>query len=234
MEMRLDLDQTGYNRFDLQKGEADFSHTHDHFQLSIPLSGKIQVHYNGKANILDLHEGFMVAPGDIHQHETIDNRQEILLISIREEILHKVFEHQTNQPLNSIDFQTKQIAPKKQLLDRVSKIYQIAAFEGADKAFELEEAFACLFLNQVIGSHSKTWEKYKNNRPFDESPIVSLIVEYIQANYHQEFSLDLLAIELKISKFHLHRSFTKAKGKTPMEYLHQIRLEKSKTAFISK
>jgi AraC-like DNA-binding protein len=52
-------------------------------------------------------------------------------------------------------------------------------------------------------------------------------VDYLEKNYDQLQSLEEIAQSVGLSKYHFIRSFTKATGLTPIEYLTKIRMEKS-------
>ncbi|MFD2702046.1 helix-turn-helix domain-containing protein [Paenibacillus shunpengii] len=56
---------------------------------------------------------------------------------------------------------------------------------------------------------------------------IRLAVDYLESNYDQIISLDQLASELHISKYHLLRLFSRTVGMTPNEYLNKIRLERA-------
>lgn len=48
---------------------------------------------------------------------------------------------------------------------------------------------------------------------------------YIQSHLDQDLSLDLLADEAGLSKFHFHQLFHRTTGETPKEYVDRLRLE---------
>ena len=48
---------------------------------------------------------------------------------------------------------------------------------------------------------------------------------HIQAHLDEDLSLDLLAGQVELSKFHFHRLFREATGETPKEYVDRLRLE---------
>ncbi|HYC85786.1 MAG TPA: AraC family transcriptional regulator [Chryseosolibacter sp.] len=53
--------------------------------------------------------------------------------------------------------------------------------------------------------------------------------DYLHSHYHQDFSLDELAAECCLSKFHFLRLFKLAFNKTPHQFLNEIRIERAKT-----
>jgi len=48
---------------------------------------------------------------------------------------------------------------------------------------------------------------------------------HIQAHLDQDLSLDLLADQVQLSKYHFHQLFRKATGETPKSYVERLRLE---------
>jgi AraC family transcriptional regulator of adaptative response / methylphosphotriester-DNA alkyltransferase methyltransferase len=57
---------------------------------------------------------------------------------------------------------------------------------------------------------------------------VSLVTAYIDRNYMNHLSLDLLAEISHSSPYHLHRTFKRIKSMTPIEYIQQQRIEHAK------
>ncbi len=53
---------------------------------------------------------------------------------------------------------------------------------------------------------------------------IELICEWIERNYQEEISLNILADTFHSSPFHLQRTFNKVKGESPLNYLQHIRL----------
>lgn len=56
---------------------------------------------------------------------------------------------------------------------------------------------------------------------------VELICEWIERNYKEDISLNILADTFHSSPFHLQRTFNKVKGESPLNYLRRIRLTKA-------
>ncbi|MEX1030680.1 MAG: bifunctional transcriptional activator/DNA repair enzyme AdaA [Paenibacillaceae bacterium] len=57
---------------------------------------------------------------------------------------------------------------------------------------------------------------------------VSLVTAYIDTNYMNHLSLELLAEISHSSPYHLHRTFKRIKDMTPVEYIQQQRIEHAK------
>src|SRR5262245_57406305 len=50
---------------------------------------------------------------------------------------------------------------------------------------------------------------------------------HIQAHLDQDLTLDRLADESELSKYHFHKLFHKATGETPKSYVDRLRLERA-------
>jgi AraC family transcriptional regulator, regulatory protein of adaptative response / methylphosphotriester-DNA alkyltransferase methyltransferase len=57
---------------------------------------------------------------------------------------------------------------------------------------------------------------------------IASITEYIDKNFTEKLTLEMLAVISHGSPYHLHRTFKKIKGITPVEYLQQVRLNAAK------
>jgi AraC family transcriptional regulator len=54
------------------------------------------------------------------------------------------------------------------------------------------------------------------------------VFEFVEANIDQSISLEQLASVATVSRFHFHRQFKKATGRTPHHYIVQRRIERAK------
>lgn len=226
MEMSLGLNHVGFNHFDLGAGEADEVHTHACFQLSIPLNNHIHVHYNHKWRVIQPNEALLVGPGDFHQHESVGGRSEILLVGVSEKLLRKVMADQLEMSVERIDFSPWQKGRMDSFFQTARRAFQTATFEGMERCLDIEWELTSLFLNTLSGSHSQLLKKASSFST--DHPAVRRAIDFIQDHYQENLNLDVLASNLNVSKYHLHRVFKQSTGRTPTEYIHDIRLERAK------
>jgi len=66
------------------------------------------------------------------------------------------------------------------------------------------------------------------NKRLPDNEWVGLITEYIDQNYTDKFTLETLAEISHGSPYHLHRTFKKITGITPVEYIQQVRINTAK------
>ncbi|OME80829.1 AraC family transcriptional regulator [Paenibacillus sp. FSL A5-0031] len=62
---------------------------------------------------------------------------------------------------------------------------------------------------------------------------IHLAAEYIDRNYMNNLTLQVVADQCHGSPYHLHRTFKKIKHMTPVEYIQQLRVDKAKEQLTS-
>jgi len=89
----------------------------------------------------------------------------------------------------------------------------------------LSHTIAILIFRDIKNEHSL----FQLGRPFNTGTLkIKKVVEYINENYQKECTLEELSQIAGISRFYLIRVFKDYIGKTPYEYLLDIRLENAK------
>ncbi|WP_424991960.1 bifunctional transcriptional activator/DNA repair enzyme AdaA [Paenibacillus castaneae] len=61
---------------------------------------------------------------------------------------------------------------------------------------------------------------------------ITLVTDYIDINYMESLTLNQLADICHGSSYHLHRTFRKVKGMTPVDYIQQTRIDHAKALLI--
>src|SRR5690625_5175622 len=69
----------------------------------------------------------------------------------------------------------------------------------------------------------------QNNKPKQINQSVSLVKHYINQNYREQITLDMLAKVENINKYYLAHTFKQDIGISPIEYLNQVRIKEAKT-----
>jgi AraC family transcriptional regulator of adaptative response / methylphosphotriester-DNA alkyltransferase methyltransferase len=92
-----------------------------------------------------------------------------------------------------------------------------------------------IFLNaeQALHANFRPCKRCKpTNEKLPDSEWVALITEYIDKNFTEKLTLESLADIAHGSPYHLHRTFKKIKGITPVEYIQHVRLNAAKEYLI--
>ncbi|MFF2176159.1 bifunctional transcriptional activator/DNA repair enzyme AdaA [Lysinibacillus sp. NPDC058147] len=89
----------------------------------------------------------------------------------------------------------------------------------------------CIFSNaeQALRANFRPCKRCKpTNENLPDSEWVDLITEYIDKNFTEKLTLESLATICHGSPYHMHRTFKKIKGITPVDYIQQVRVHAAK------
>lgn len=88
-------------------------------------------------------------------------------------------------------------------------------------------------VEQALRANFRPCKRCKpTNVRLPDSEWVTLITEYIDKNFTEKLTLETLSDIAHGSPYHLHRTFKKIKGITPVEYIQQVRLNAAKEYLI--
>ncbi|MGE7909464.1 bifunctional transcriptional activator/DNA repair enzyme AdaA [Lysinibacillus xylanilyticus] len=93
----------------------------------------------------------------------------------------------------------------------------------------------CIFSNaeQALLANFRPCKRCKpTNENLPDSEWVDVITEYIDKNFTEKLTLESLANICHGSPYHMHRTFKKIKGITPVEYIQQVRVLAAKKYLI--
>jgi len=178
-----------------------------------------------------------------HQYLILNNDQSIcseaekgtkgLSFFLSPELINDIYGHysQVNAPLEFFEFaQTNSNDELGQWLQRIIWLYEQEPFtfrhQMDDLFLKLSEAIVQERINLYDGFKTLKIVKYYTQKELYK--LISLAKEYLHDNIHQAIDLDILGQNIGVSKYYLHRLFTKITGSTPLKYLTQIRLKKAK------
>ena len=129
------------------------------------------------------------------------------------EIIQRNSNQKVNNLLNEIVYlyENNQIGLKQQIDDLFIAISELIVQE--------QLSIDNNFMNLKVVKHDTKRELYKS---------IIETKEYLNDNFKEKISLDIISKDVGISKYYLHRLFREINGNTPLEYLKNIRLEKAK------
>ncbi|MFD3450332.1 bifunctional transcriptional activator/DNA repair enzyme AdaA [Microbacteriaceae bacterium 4G12] len=97
---------------------------------------------------------------------------------------------------------------------RVPKRENIGFFENAD---------------QALAAHFRPCKRCKPTRQrLPDEEWIAFITEYVDSHCDETLTLEVLALLSHGTPYHLHRTFKKIKGITPVDYIQHVRIEKAK------
>lgn len=207
-------------------------HHHDFFEMYFFCSGNLR--YKIENYTYDLVPGdiLIISPTELHQPIFNENGgfYHRIVISLSTGFISSLFDQMN---INCFDENNKSYHNLYRFEDSISdalfeKASAIASeLNGKD---EFSKIMSRALINELLVSINRSASSYKgNNKKLDENErIISDIVKYINCNLSKSLSLDLIADQFFISKFHLLRLFNDSIGTTVYRYITQRRLMLSK------
>lgn len=80
----------------------------------------------------------------------------------------------------------------------------------------------------ALCNNKEMFDKDQEINPISQNPITRQVERYVQKNYSEELSLQLLSVEFNVNNVYLGRLFKKETGQYFNDYLNRIRLSHAK------
>lgn len=193
----------------------------DSFYLSYTLAGSGILEYQGKKYITSPFQVFWIDCQEYQNYYTnpaVGYWKQIWIHfsgkSCRK--YYHLFLHQ-NQDENLVTFPTKNMVAEK--IEQLINLYK----DGNNLMIDT------LAVSHIVDLMTQCILATSSNNHFLSYPdYIQDAIYYMQNHYAEHISLDLLADQFSINKYHFHRTFKKYVGITPNEYLNTTRLNKAK------
>lgn len=118
----------------------------------------------------------------------------------------------------------------KNLLDKIVYLYENDQAHLNQQVDDLFITVSELIIKEQVSIDSN-FERLKIVKHNTKRELYKSIIkakEYLNDNFRDRVSLDIISKDIGVSKYYLHRLFKEINGKTPIEYLTSIRLENAK------
>ncbi|NAS30426.1 helix-turn-helix domain-containing protein [Flavobacteriaceae bacterium R38] len=136
-----------------------------------------------------------------------------------------------NFPIRFLEIIQKNANQKiKNLLDKIVYLYLNNRMSLNQQLDQLFMIISELIIQEQV-SIDDNFKKLKIVRHNTRRELYKSVIEartYFNDNFRDKISLDTVSRDMGISKYYLHRLFKEINGKTPLEYLTDIRLENAK------
>ena len=228
--------------FSIYKGTMSTSfpsiatHWHEEIEVIIVLDGKCDYRINLDSFVINKGDILIIGSQSLHSLTSIPN-ENMTWASF-------VFNINMLKSSNTDGTLLKYIAPLlnhehqlpiiiKDNIDCYSKIFDVIeniiyCYYEKDIAYELElksllfKFFSLLYKNNLIKKHQS-----KNNLTINTTDKIKLVLNYINDHYSEDISINTLADLCQYSEYHFMRFFKKHIGLTCIQYINNLRLEKS-------
>lgn len=213
-------------------------HTHNYYEFYFFLGGDVSIYIDGVMYPLKNGDMILIPPG-LHHHVYVHNPElpyQRIIFWISQEYLHQLLELSSDygylmqlvsatkryiHHYDSIDFTTIQ-SKAFQLIDEIH-------FERFGKTAKVS-----LLVNDLILHINRTIYEVENpNAPREEQSLYQNIVSYIEGHLEEKLSLDQLAQEFYVSKFHIAHIFKENIGLSVHQYISKKRLAMCRDAILS-
>ncbi|MFW6270472.1 MAG: helix-turn-helix domain-containing protein [Bacillota bacterium] len=221
------------NKISIVKMENAFStpNAYDMYKFILPLNtAPYPIEFIEK-NKYHLKKGkiFPINPGQPHWTET-NNQLIIKTPSSLTIFIDKEFVQDTAKTIfgkKNIFFENKNSDINANLQNLINLFIEEAVQQQPGYQFILENLNLQITINLLRTLKSNcTYHTKKIN--YSETKSINYIINYLNENYDQDFSLEQIASLANYSPFHFIRLFKAKTGKTPFAYLFDIKINKAK------
>jgi AraC-like DNA-binding protein len=207
-----------------------FEHYHDAYELNFYLTASLNffvkdINYSLQSGDImfigeyDLHKvGY--EPGKPYVRYGINFSRAFLDPKLRAAGAQSLLESLSSRSYKKVSLSPTEVAEMKMLFQEMYKIYlKVDQREPAKRNALLQ---SCLFL--ILNKLDLLMKKTVQPAPYRKDLIVKKVIHYIDENFGEKISLEEMAEELEINKFHLSRVFKETTGFTIWKYLQSRRV----------
>ena len=213
-------------------------HTHNYYEFYFFIGGEVSIYIEGESYPLKQGDMILIPPG-LHHHVFVHKPD-----MPYQRIVFWISKDYANQLLRtSADY--GYVAQHVEANQRYIYHYDLIEFNTIQsKAFQLideihterfgKEAKISLLVNDLILHINRTiYEQENPNAPKEEQRLYQNIIAYIENHLEEPLSLDLLAEEFYVSKYHIAHVFKENIGLSVHQYISKKRLAMSRDAILS-
>lgn len=222
-------------------------HQHNHYEIYILLSGEVDYCIDDHCFHLTPYDILLIGPSKSHRPIVTDQKGSYsrIVISVNEKVFQNLFPSQTNlsfcfQPQHS--GQSYLLSPNPEVLKEIFRLLKClekykksSGYENDINTFLTLMEFLLILNKESVSLLSDNTSKKaaKKDTPVSTETTIQKVVQYIDANYSQDISLDTLAELFYINKYHLSREFHRIQGESIYQYLTSHRLMVSKQMLLN-
>lgn len=213
-------------------------HTHNYYEFYFFLGGDVSIYIEGIRYSLKAGDMILIPPG-MHHHVFVQNPDlpyQRIVFWISQKYYDSLLELSQDY-----GYLTNHVIRNKRYIHHYDLIefntIQSKAFQLIDEIhFERfgKEAKIPLLVNDLILHINRTvYEQENPNAPREEQRLYQNIISYIENHLEEPLSLDLLANEFYVSKYHIAHVFKESIGLSVHQYISKKRLAMSRDAILS-
>ena len=184
------------------------------------MSGSWYMHHNGHRMHVDPSVVLLARAGTAYScSHDVGARSERMFVTVHREALSRLI---ATHPDPSARELVDEPFPRRGVVGQTAAIERIASELWA------ERGSSSLRTDALVLSLLLELRRDAADAERDRGAAVRQAERYLREHFHERIDLTRLASVVHVSPFHLHRSFRKATGTTPHEYLLRVRLQRSR------
>jgi AraC-like DNA-binding protein len=201
-----------------QGGALEFAaHLHGHIELVYMLEGKTSTIVDGAKATLSAGDVFVTFPNQIHQYQKIDDEKYLLFIISPESLMDINDIFQNYVPESAI---VKNAARNEKLLPLLQVAFDVSNTDSTYKEIIIKGYLLAFFGELFPMMNLMPVKTFSMNT-------IKNILNYCSLNYKNELSLDILANDLHISKYHISHLFNEKLHMSFNKYINGLRISEA-------
>ncbi len=206
------------------KHDMPVQHYHDSYEIYLQMAGERYVFLDNICHILKQGDIAVFKPFDLHYAKSFDvEHYERYVINCRPEELSVLLPENEIKSISEMD--SCILHPSDEEYDLLLNCFRTAdAFYKMHTPMRAKLVQASVF--QILSVVSRLVNDANKVNAEGMPPVIASILEYINANYNEHITLDMLSKRVYMSKQHICRLFHASTGATFLEYLQNVRLTK--------
>jgi AraC family transcriptional regulator, melibiose operon regulatory protein len=205
-------------------------HWHESIEISYVLSGKIdEIYVDGKMYESGPGDIVLINSNAIHSFSlSMGKNRKAATIFIPYEFLKMIYPDCDQMEFDCISIGCKQQKQFEELRENLDLLVHTYENRKHDPLAYIKITSYSYKLIYILLKDFKVFKKNSSKiRAKKHLERLTLITNYINENYQQNLSLELVAAQFNLSMEYLSRFFAKHTGMTVLNYINAIRLEKS-------
>lgn len=212
-------------------------HHHDFYEIYFFLGGNVRFRIEGRAYCLEPGDLLLINPQELHQPEiSPDSPYERIVLWVDRNYLNSLSSDNvdlagcfdTGRPnhVNLLRTSKAHRTGLHQLLERMSREFRSENF-GSNLYAQGLLLQLLVELNRLSNANSLTLSKQQ------KPDLIAQVLGYISTHYHESITLESLAAEFFVSKYHLSHEFSRQVGTSVYRYIIFRRLMQAKELMVA-
>lgn len=229
-EHRQDMKKRNFEVFHYKENNPDFVgiHHHDFYEIYFFLGGDVSYWVEGESYHLSKGDLLLISPMELHQPiAKSGTAYERMVLWIDRNYLSAISTEQTDltacfqlNPNNRI----KLIHSNVLMRGRISELFELLNREAHSSEFGGNVYAEGLFIQLLVEVNRMAKQDKNAAEPIESPTPINRIISYMNNNYHENISLDMLSKKFYVSKYYLSHEFSEKIGISIYQYLILKRL----------